>query len=504
MCKSVYNLAFYREYLLLIKILTPLIFAVLVPVIKVKNNLFAKISVILAISISLISSIFLTISLYFHGTYSYFFGGWVAPWGIELKINYLSSFISLIILSISLLVAIYSLKNLEIEIPFKSIPRYYSLLLTLVFALLGITLTEDIFNLFVFIEISTIAACSLISIVNRRQNVEAAFKYLVLSSLGSGCILFAIALIYMVTGNLNMSYIGAEMVNAWELYPKNILMASSFLIVGFSVKSAIFPVHVWLLDAYSSAPSTSSALLSGTVTKIYAVAMIKILFTIFGGELLDSLAIQNIFLVLASLSIVFGSLFAISQADIKRMLAYSSVAQIGYVYLGIDLASQAGISGALLHILNHAIMKAGLFLIVGIIINKTGIRKISDFSGLGRKMPLVMICFSILALSMIGIPPFSGFFSKWYLALGAIEANESIYVLVILISSLLNAFYYLPIIISAFFDEKDDESIVSITKEIPKTMLSPVLILSFSSIFLGLYYTLPLDMIQKAVADLLS
>jgi multicomponent Na+:H+ antiporter subunit D len=493
-----------QENLLLLKILMPLTIAVLLPFFHGTKLWMAKALYIGAIFISWMCSVTLLIGLYTKGPFSYYFSSWISPWGIEFQVGYLSVFTSIIILSMAFLVGVYSLADIQKSLETNQIPRYYSLFLLLVFSLLGIALTNDIFNLFVFIEISTISAVSLITIVNKKQNIEAGIKYLVLSALGSGCILFAIALIYMVTGNLNMTFIGAEMVNAWQNYPRNILAASSFFVVGFSVKSAIFPVHVWLPDAYTYAPNTSSAILSGIVTKTYAVAMIKILFTIFGVGILQNLAIESVFLVLASLSILFGSVFAITQADIKRMLAYSSVAQIGYVYLGIDLANEAGLSGALLHILNHAIMKVGLFLIVGIIIHKTGKRRIDDFRGLGREMPMIMFCFTALALSMIGIPPFSGFFSKYYLALGAIEANKHIYVVVILVSSLLNALYYLPIIISSFFNERDDTNVEVIRDRIPKTMVIPVLILTFGSLFFGLFYTLPLDVISRAVIHLLG
>ncbi len=494
----------YRDLLFIVKVLTPLVIAVIMPFLSYKKNLFAKIGVIVAIANALLCSIGLLIYIYTYGTFSYYFGGWMAPWGIEFRVTFLSIFISLIILSMSLFVVVFSLQDILKEVELKKVPRYYSLFLLLVFSLVGISLTNDIFNLFVFVEISTLSACALISIVNRRQNIEASLKYLIMSSLGSGCILFAIALIYMVTGHLNMSQIGAELLTAWELYPKNVLAAASFLVVGFSVKSAVFPVHVWLPDAYTHAPSSSSAILSGIVTKTYAIALIKILFTVFGIDVLDNIAVSNIFLTLATLSIIFGSVFAIAQADIKRMLAYSSVAQIGYVYMGINLASHAGLSGGLLHVLNHSIMKVGLFLTVGLIIHKTGKRRIKDFKGLAADMPIQMTCFAIFALSMIGIPPLSGFFSKWYLALGAIEADKVFYVVVILISSLLNAVYYLPIIISSFFHDRDESLVQIIREKTPKSMFAPVLILAFSSVFFGLFYTLPLDVIQRAVINLIG
>jgi len=491
--------------LLLIIMLTPLICAVIVPFFNSRDSYGSKVALLFSFSISLLSSVVLMLSVYHNGPVSYYFGNWSPPYGIEFRIDYLSTFISTIILAMGLLISIFSLEDLPHHIDKGVVPRYHSLFLLLTFSMLGITFTNDIFSLFVFMEITTVSACAIITVKAKPQAIEAGLKYLFLSVLGSGCILLAIALIYMVTGNLNMGYIHREIAEAWAYYPRNLQAAAGLFVVGFGVKSALFPLHVWLPDAHSSAPTPSSAILSGVVIKVYAVAIIKILFTIFGLELLKELPIANLFLIFSSLSIIFGSVFAIAQSDIKRMLAYSSVAQIGYVYLGIDLATSSGIQGALFHVLNHAVMKVGLFLVAGVIIYKTKKRKISDLKGLGYKMPITMVCFTIFALSMIGIPPLNGFFSKFYLAQGALEASKPLYVAVILISSLLNAIYYLPIIISAFlYKSEDDAEEGFIFDGVSKSMLAPVVILALSCIILGFFTEYPVKLIEKAVVSLLG
>jgi multicomponent Na+:H+ antiporter subunit D len=496
---------FIIDVLPLIILLTPLITAVIVPFLTFKDNLYSKMATGIALSIALIASVTAMIYVYYNGPFSYYFGGWRPPYGIEFKVDYLSTFMSTIVLAMTLIVGIFSFEDLSHHVNASSISRYYALYLLLTFSMLGITFSHDIFSLFIFIDITTVAASAIITVKSKAQSVEAGLKYLFLSVLGSGCILLAIALIYMVTGNLNMDYIHREILHAWMIYPRNIQAAAGLMIVGFGVKSALFPLHVWLPDAHSSAPTPSSAVLSGVVVKVYAIAIIRILFTVLDYRILNELPIANLFLILASVSIIFGSVFAIAQGDIKRMLAYSSVAQIGYVYLGIDLATKSGIEGALFHILNHAVMKVGLFLVAGIIIYKTGKRRIIDLRGLGYKMPITMICFSIFALSMIGIPPLNGFFSKFYLAIGALDAGKPIYVVVILLSSLLNAMYYLPIIISSFFyRSKDYPSGGFKLDQVSRSMLYPVVILAASCILLGFFAEYPLKIIEKAVVYLIG
>lgn len=437
-----------------------------------------------------------------NGKFQYYLGSWESPWGIALRIDYLGLFMLMVINLISLIILVYAEKDLSHEIEDGLQPWYYTLFILLVGAMIALAISNDLFNIFVFTEITTITACGIIAVKSNKMCVEAALKYLLLSTLGSGLILLAIALVYMVTGHFNLDYIAAELPNAMQAYPLNILVSLALFLVGFGLKSALFPLHVWLPDAHSSAPTPSSAILSGVVVKIYAIVLLRLIFTVYGLDIFTQIPIAEILLFMSTLAIFAGSLFAIAQEDIKRMLAFSSVAQIGYIFLGIALINVNGVSGGILHIANHAVMKSLLFLTAGAIIYKTGTRKISELEGMGFKMPITMILFSIGALSMVGIPGFNGFISKYYLVLGALDAHKPFYALVIILSSLLNAVYYLPIVIKAFFGQNHGATFTN--DGLPKRMLIPMIILGAAAIIFGIIPGNLFSLVQKAAEILLA
>ena len=233
-----------------------------------------------------VASLYMANQVMVSGPFTYQMGNWAPPWGIEFSIDYLSAFTTVTLSGIGLIIIFYGTKDLVHELKEQVTGWYYTLYLLLMASMAGMVLTNDLFNLFVFVEICAIASCGIISIKESRECIEAAFKYLVLSAVGSGCILLAVAMLYMVTGHLNVTYVAAELPRAMELYPNNLLAALALLMVGLGVKAALFPLHVWLPDAHSSAPTPSSAVLSGLVIKVYAVAMIKLLYKVFPATLL--------------------------------------------------------------------------------------------------------------------------------------------------------------------------------------------------------------------------
>ena len=455
-----------------------------------------------SLTTSLIFSVLLAIKLLAEGPFDYKLGGWSPPWGIEFQVDYLAVFTMLTLTGISLLIFMYTTKALTYEVKESVTGWYYTLYLLLMASLLGIVLTNDLFNLFVFTEICTIAACAIISIKEKRDCIEASLKYLILSTVGSGTLLMGIALIYMITGHLNFDYVAAELVVVMHVYPRNILAAMALFMVAISVKAALFPLYVWLPDAYSAAASPATALLASLVGKVYAVMFIELFLTVFPREIFDIVPVMDIFLFMASGGIIMGSLFAVVQKDIKRMLAYSSVAQIGYVFLGISLLSFEGIVGGILHIFNHALIKSMLFLAVGAIIYATGIRRIDELKGIGLKMPIVMAVFAIGAVAMIGIPLTNGFISKWYLAIGAIHAGHPFYIVVILLSSLLNGVYFLPIVVGAFFGKR--EKPLPVIKKLPWQMTLPLIVLGGGIIFTGIFPGVILELVKRSVVILLN
>lgn len=392
------------------------------------------------------------------GPVYYAVGGWEAPWGIQIAVTPLTAFVSLVATSITALVII-SMPLEQRDWPRAKTGWYTTLVLLLTAALVGLTLANDMFNLYVFFEVTALASWGIVAAKKGRNSADAAFKYLMLGSIGSAFVLFAIGITYVVTGYLNIGFASAVLA-ANQYHPIIPWVTSSFFLVGFALKAGLFPMHVWLPDAHSSAPTSASALLSGVVVKVYAVAMARVFFGLFGGAALEAMGLSGMIRIAAALSILAGSLFALVQKDIKRMLAYSTVAQVGYIFLGFGLGGTVGVAAALFHILAHGLMKAILFLTSGKVVEMRGSRSIEGFNGMGRLLPLPMAVFTFAALSMVGLPLLAGFATKWYLFNAGLTAGIYWVPAVVLISGLLNAAYFLPIVWRVWFGQAEAESAV--------------------------------------------
>lgn len=480
-------------------ILLPLVGAYLILLFGSKARNLARNIALIASVATFVMACMITYLVSRDGKLVYYLGGWAPPLGIELVADGITAFLMMTFAGVGLTVLIFAYDILAGEIKEKVITRYYALYLVLLASLLGIVLSNDFFNMYVFLEISSIAAAALVAVNGDKLAMEASIKYLIMSTLGSGTVLMGIAGLYMVTGYLNLGFIAARLPDAFATYPLTVLMTLAMLVVGIAVKAALFPLHVWLPDAHGSAPTSSSAILSGLVVKVYIAVLLKLLYRVFPLDFVRTLPLQGSLLVMATLGIFIGSIMAIRQKDIKKMLAYSTVAQIGYVFLGIGLFSEKAMTGAILHVFNHAVMKSMLFLSAGLLIKYSGRRTITDLAGLGRTYPLPMIAFSVGALSMVGIPPLSGFISKWYLGLGALEADQMPFLLVLLISSLLNGFYYMPIVIAGFFRKET----VEIQKQnVPLGAQVALIILIAATFFFGLFSNVAVDYITPTVRGL--
>jgi len=453
-------------------------------------------ALLVSLSLALVMAISLLIQVHQGGEIYYHMGGWEPPYGVEFKVDYFRAYMLLVVLAVSLWIMVYALKDLQHELKIGMLGWYYSLYALLVGSMAGIAMTNDLFNLFVLMEICAISACAIISIKEDRACLEASFKYLILSAMGTGCFLLGVAMLYMVTGQFNYDLVNQALPVAVEQYPNNMFAASALFIVAFGTKAALFPLHVWLPDAHASAPSPSSAMLSGIVIKIYAFALFIMFYQLFPRPLLDSIPLNEIVLWLATAGIMFGSIFAMVQVDIKKMLAYSSIGQIGYVFLGIGLDDTIALTGGFYHLLVHALMKSMLFMAAGVIIYSTGVRQIKQLAGVGQVLPVTMIAFTIGAASMIGIPGTGGLISKWYLALGALEIGRPFFVVIILASSLLNAVYYMPIVVNAFMYQEKFEHVA---KPVPRQMLIPLLFGVAAIIFFGVVPGPTLDLLEYAI-----
>ncbi|MBS3986651.1 MAG: hypothetical protein KGZ38_01730, partial [Erysipelothrix sp.] len=306
------------------------------------------------------------------------FSSWDVSIGIEFKFTWLSMVFGTFVMSLSTLVASYALSDMKHHISEDKFASYATLVLLMLFAINGLTYTNDIFNMYVFMEILSITSAAIISIKHSKANYLASFRYLMLNSIGSISILMAIAFLYMISGQLNMDALALALNQAYIDYPVVLTMAMVFMMVGFGIKAAMFPLHVWLPDAYSVAPSSSSALLGGLVGKVYIVLYIRILYLVFRFEWLQQLNLDSSLQVFAMMAILAGSLFAMGQKDIKRLLAYSSIAQIGYLFLGLSLGTSAGLSATLFHVMAHGVLKMSLFLSVGAFIALVGQRQIKE------------------------------------------------------------------------------------------------------------------------------
>lgn len=434
-----------------------------------------------------------------HGTYILTIGHFDAPFGIAFRIGAVESTIGLLFAFVLMMIGWYSYFSLEKEITPKRTGFFYTLVALLLASLLGIVYTYDLFNGFVFIEVSTLAACGLIVIKDKKENIKATLKYLILSTLGSGLVLMGIALVYSMTGHLSMGFIKEVLPGQVSGNENTVLISLILFTVGLGIKSAMFPLHVWLPDAHASAPTPSSAILSALVIKAPVLFLIKIYYMVFGSEILSGTMVLDLLLIFGSLGMLVGSLLARSQKELKRMIAYSSVAQMGYIFFGIGLGNRLGLVMAIYHIVAHGVTKSCLFLAAGSFIEQTGNKMIEDFKGIGKEMPVTLGIFTVSALSMIGIPVLPGFISKWNLSMAAIESGQIYLLAVLLISSLLNASYYFPIIINGFFGEDNLYGKVSGSKSKPIRTLMPLISLTGAMIFVGFLSGLLIDFIESGI-----
>jgi multicomponent Na+:H+ antiporter subunit D len=470
--------------------------AISIPLLAIKKAGLAYLAAMAASFFSVVISFYNLSRVLTDGPLHYRFGGWIPPIGIEYILDPLSALVSLVINVIAFFVLWHANGIMEKELPGRSVP-YYALILLLICGANGMILTGDLFNLYVFLEIFSLACYGLIGI-GEKQAPVASFRYLIMGTVGASFYLLGLGFLYIVTGSLNMADIKNILPHVYG--NPAITVALALMIIGMGIKMALFPLHGWLPDAYTYAPSTTSALIAPLGTKVAAYVVIRILFFVFDVKYVSrTLPITDLISWLAAIGIIYGSVMAIAQNEMKRMLAYSSVAQIGYIGLGIGLANPLGFIGAVLHILNHAFMKGTLFLVAANLRKHFGHSDISRFDASYRKkLPWSMAALSLASLSMIGLPPTAGFFSKWYLALAVIDKGNWIFLAVILISSLLNAVYFFRILEKVYLLPSPDQTEGghlshrekagknSLMGEEEYTLMIPALTLSFSLLLLGL------------------
>lgn len=417
-----------------------------------------------------------------HEVLSYRLGGWAPPIGIEFRVDALNALVLLVVNPIAAAVFIYAPRSVSREIAAPRQAGFHAALLLVHAGLAGIVLTGDAFNAFVFLEISSLATYTLIAMGSDRRALTAAFQYLVMGTIGATFILIGIGFLYMMTGTLNMADLAQRLPVVADT--RTVQAGFAFLSVGIALKLAMFPLHLWLPNAYTYAPSVVSAFLSATATKVALYLLLRFVLGVFGATFcFERMAMQMLLMPLGALAVIVASLVAIFQYDLKRMLAYSSVAQIGYMLMGLAVASQQGVAASILHLFNHALMKSALFLALGAVAWRIGSTHVRQLAGIGQRMPWTMGAFLVAGLSLVGMPLTAGFVSKWFLVSAAIERGWWWMVAIVLTGSLLAAIYVWRVIETAWFRPAPADAPAG---EAPLSLLLPTWILALANLYFGI------------------
>jgi len=433
------------------------------------------------------------------GTIVYELGGWDAPWGIEYRIDQLNALLLLIISAVSTVVLFSAHASIQKEIPADRHSLFYILYLLSLAGMLGIVATADAFNVFVFLEISSLSAYALIALGKDRRALWASYQYLIMGTIGATFILIGIGLMYQMTGTLNMYDLSQRLPEVENT--RTVFTAFAFVIVGVCLKLALFPLHLWLPNAYAYAPSIVTAFFAATATKVAVYLLIRFTFSVFGLSFsFTALPLQVLFVVLGVAGIFVASFAAIYQSNVKHLFAYSSIAQIGYMIVGFSVSTVTGLMATLLHLFNHALMKSALFLALAAVVYRIGSVQLNQFHGLGRQMPFTMAAIVIGGLSLIGVPLTVGFVSKWYLVLATLENGWWPVTVLILLGSLIAIVYVWRIVEAAYFKPAlaGSESI----KEAPLSFLIPVWSLVIANIYFGIDTRLSVQVAQAASQSL--
>lgn len=447
-------------------------------------------------------SLALFASVYDGSIISYHMGGWAPPIGIEYRVDIVNAFVLLIVSGIAALVLPYAYRSVADEIPADRQPIFYTAFLLCVAGLLGVTITGDAFNVFVFLEISSLSTYALVAsgAWRNKRALTASYNYLIMGTVGATFFVIGIGMLYMITGTLNMADLAVRIADHGD--SSTLHMGFVFILIGIGLKLAMFPLHLWLPNAYSFAPSAVTAFLAATATKVAVYVMLRFMFTVLGFDFeFQADTLKLVVFPLAVAAMFAASLVAIFQDDLKRMLAYSSIAQIGYILLGLAFLTHTGLLASIVHLFNHAVTKGALFMVAGCFVLSTGTSSISSLRGVGRDMPWTSAAFVAGGFSLIGLPLTVGFISKWYLVQAALELGWWPVALLIMASSLL-AIIYVWRVVEAVYLQPAPEGITR--KEAPLSMLVPAWILVGLSIWFGVSASLTTTAASRAADALIG
>jgi multicomponent Na+:H+ antiporter subunit D len=427
--------------------LLPLFAAISMPVVCLKHRHWCQPISVAVLAAMVPVSILNLHNVIHHGEVRYMFSGWTVPLGIEWVADGLASIILVLLSVLGLLGVVFSGPTSPKDLGGR-IVHYYTLILLLISSMTGIVFSGDLFNLFVFLEVAAISSYALIGVAGGRA-LFAAFRYLVLGTLGASLYLLGVSYLYAVTGTLNM----ADLVDKlpFLLSSKAVVGGLLFMFIGLAIKMALVPFHSWLPEAYANAPESISPILASLVTKVALLAWVRIIYWVFNASILiNDIPILLLVEAVGALAAIIGASLALAQRDIKMMFAYGGISHIGIILIGISQGNPTGFVGGVFYLLNDAVMQAGLFFFAGVAFYRYGVKTIDDLGRVAKQAPWLTGALVVIALGMIGLPPTGGFFGKWYIILGALEAGNYVSVAAVLLSTLLTLAYFVKLFESIF------------------------------------------------------
>ncbi len=490
----VHNFPFFSIFLaMLCGIITPLI----------KNGKWAyRVHTLMVLAVGAMSFVLLITTVRNQETFTFMMGHFPAPWGNELRAGPLEALMALLFSVVMLLTVTGGFEFIKKDILPQKQNLYFIMLNAIFGAMLALIYTNDLFTAYVFVEINTIASCALIMAKSTAESIVATTHYLIISLLGSGLFLFGVCILYSITGHLLMPQLqeAIQQLVATGQYRLPLIVVTGFMFIGLGIKSALFPFHSMLPGAYHAATPSSSGILSGLVLKSYIILALKLIFCVFSLDIMRQLDITNVLFALGLCGMVFGSLRAMKETRMKRMLAYSSVAQIGYVYMGIGMGTDVGLIAACFHIVAHAVTKAMLFICCGgLVATANGKEQLYYLRGTGRQNKLAGIGFMVGAFSMVGVPLFAGFVSKVYFATASVLApGKMAAVLIVLAASMvLNALYFIPSSVAIWSKPLPDQELVKV-RTTPHFSVTVILFIC-ATMALGIFYHPVVNVIQLGI-----
>ncbi|MEO1042383.1 MAG: monovalent cation/H+ antiporter subunit D family protein [Pseudomonadota bacterium] len=468
------------------------------------NNRVPGIFASVVAAVSAILAAMLLTDVATNGPANYDLGGWAAPLGIVYRVDIAGALVMTLVATMAALTIPYAIRGIEKDIAPSQVSAFFAMFLICFAGLIGVVATGDAFNVFVFLEISSLSTYTLVAMGAKRDRraLTAAFTYLVLGTIGATFFVIGLGLLYQVTGTLNMLDIHERLVGQDN---RVVRAAFAFIFTGLALKLAMFPLHQWLPNAYTFAPSAVTAFLASTATKVAIYAMLRFLFTVFGFQFGFMDVAFGMFLLLGMVGMFVASLIAVFRDDVKTVFAYSSVAQIGYMLLGISFATPEGVGAALVYVVNHAVTKAALFMAIGAVVYSIGSQKMPAFRGLAKRMPVTAGALIVSGLALVGVPMTAGFISKWVLIRAAFEATlpiPSLFLVLFIVSTTLLAVGYVGRLVWEMTLQEPEGQIE--VKPVPLAMMVPMLIVAFLTFYLGVNADGLVSLSEAAARELLN